>query len=78
MELIIPRGIIDIMISFFLILLSLVAILFSFFVEVQIFYNLKRFGFPNDLTAQKILNFFTLGAFVLVGFNLALLILNLI
>lgn len=65
------------MIPFLLILLSLISIIFSTFIEVQIFYNLKRFGFPNDPTAQKILNFFTTGAFVLIGINLILLVLNL-
>jgi len=65
------------MLAFFLILLSFIIILFSLVAEVQIFYNLKRFGFPNDPTAQKILNFFTTGTFVLIGVNLALLFLNL-
>ena len=65
------------MLTFSLILLSLITIIFSLFIEVQIFYNLKRFGFPKDPTAQKILNFFTTGALILVGLNLALLTLNL-
>jgi hypothetical protein len=65
------------MIPFLLILLSFIAIVFSLLIEVQIFYNLRRFGFPNDPTAQKILNFFTTGAFLLIGLNLFLLFLNL-
>ena len=66
------------MITFILILLSFIVIIFSLIIEVQIFYNLKRFSFPNDPLAQKILNFFTVSTFILVGFNLALLALNLI
>jgi hypothetical protein len=58
-------------------LLSFIIIVFSLIIEVQIFYNLKRFGFPNDPVAQKILNFFTTGALVLTGINLILLVLNL-
>ena len=65
------------MITFLLILLSFIIIIFSLIIEVQIFYNLKRFGFPNDPMAQKILNFFTMGTLVLIGINLILLVLNL-
>jgi len=65
------------MIPFLLLLASFIVILFTFFIEIQIFYNLKRFSFPNDPTAQKILNFFTIGAFILIGLNLVLLALNL-
>ncbi len=65
------------MISFLLLLASFIAIFFTFLIEIQIFYNLKRFGFPNDKTAQKILNFFTMGAFLLVGINLILLFFSL-
>jgi len=65
------------MIPFLLLLTSFIVILFSLLIEVQIFYNLKRFGFPEDKTAQKILNFFTIGAFLLVGINLIFLFLSL-
>jgi hypothetical protein len=67
----------NVMIPFLLILLSFIAIVFSLLTEVQIFYNLKRFGFPNDPKAQKILNFFSLVAFIFIGLNLLFLSLNL-
>jgi hypothetical protein len=67
----------NVMIPFLLILLSFIAILFSLLIEIQIFYNLKRFGFTNDLRAQKILNFFSLVTFIFIGLNLLFLSLNL-
>ena len=66
------------MIPFLLLLASFIVILFTSLIEIQIFYNLKRFGFPEDKMAQKILNFFTIGAFLLIGINLIFLFLSLI
>jgi len=66
------------MILIILILLSFLVVLLSFITEIQIFYNLKRFSFPNDKTAQKILNFFTVVHLILLGINFFFLFLNFI